>query len=91
VLAIDNGMPHHDRTMNLKPSTKAWLDTLADGSDHEALNACEIFAALETRDGRVSAECGDWLTRMAKQRRYPLVRVAASEVLGALESLRGAA
>jgi hypothetical protein len=82
-------MPHHDLTMN--QATKAWLDTLADGSDHEALNACEIFAALETRDGRVSAECASWLSRMARQRRYPLVRTAARAVLAELSMLRSVA
>ncbi len=72
-------------------ATKAWLDTLADGSDHEALNACEVFAALETRDGRVSAECSRWLEKQATQRRFPLVRTAARAVLAELSSLRGAA
>jgi hypothetical protein len=75
----------------MNQATKAWLDTLADGSDHEALNACEIFAALETRDGRVSVECHNWLVRMSKQKRYPLVRAHALMVRAELDRLRSVA
>lgn len=75
----------------MNAATKAWLDTVAEGSDHESLCACEVFAALETGDGRVSAECSAWLTKMQNQRRFPLVSKAACAVLRELGALRGAA
>jgi hypothetical protein len=84
-------MPHHDGTMAIARATKVWLDIVADGDDHESLCACEVFAAIETRDGRVSVECSRWLESMATQRRYPMVRTAAHAVLAELSMLRSVA
>jgi hypothetical protein len=74
--------------MALSKATKAWLDGVAEGSDHAALCACEVFAALESGDGKVSGACRDWLSREAIQRTYALVRVYAFDVIRELEALR---
>ena len=87
-LASHNVMPHHDRTMAMTKATKAWLDTVAEGSDHESRYACEVFAAFESGDGRVSRDALRWLGGQSKQRRYPLVRIAAASVISELSALR---
>ncbi len=74
--------------MAISKATKAWLDGVAEGSDHAALCACEVFAALASGDGKVSGAARDWLWRMSVQHKYPLVRRRAYEVLGELERLR---
>jgi hypothetical protein len=64
----------------ISKASKVWLDGVAEGNDHAALCACEIFAALESGDGKVSRDCERWLFDCAAQFRYPLVRKWANDV-----------
>ena len=74
--------------MGLSKATKVWLDGVAEGNDHAALCACEVFAALESGDGVVSRNAQAWLYRSAVQRAYPMVRRWSGEVCSALYALR---
>jgi hypothetical protein len=74
--------------MALSKATRVWLDGVAEGSDHEARCACEVFAALESGDGVVSAKTQGWLRRMSNQRKYPLVRNWSHTVFVELNRLR---
>jgi hypothetical protein len=72
----------------ISKATKAWLDGVAEGNDHAALCACEVFAALESVDGKVSAKTQGWLRRMSNQRKFPLVRNWSHAVFVELDRLR---
>jgi hypothetical protein len=74
--------------MGLSKATKVWLDGVAEGNDHAALCACEVFAALESGDGVVSAKARAWLGTQLHQKRYPMVRNWAGETIGELNMLR---
>jgi hypothetical protein len=73
--------------MGLSKATKVWLDGVAEGNDHAALCAACVFIALES-DGKPGNTAFMWLAGQATQRKYPMVRRYASEVLGELEALR---
>jgi hypothetical protein len=74
--------------MTLSKAAKVWLDGVAEGNDHAALCACEVFAALES-NGAIGGQTSRWLHQMATQRKYPMVRQYAKRVQVELERLRG--
>jgi hypothetical protein len=72
----------------ISKATRVWLDGVAEGNDHAALCACQVFAALESGDGVISARAKDWLVNRMMQRGYQMVRKYAANVVEELEALR---